>query len=417
VTFSDKATRSRLRGGADILGAACVLAALVYYASRGAHLQWDAKIYLAAARAARAGLDPYVLTHLTLAPGRPAALPFLYPPVALSPFLLLAQLPVPRALALWMTLHAALLVGLVVVWRRFFMPRVPWSALALVALFGSNAAALWDLRAGNVALVEALLLWTAFACFAAGRRRAFAALVVAASVFKLAPAVFLLLLLVPTARAKARPLLFAGALVGLCALVGGPFLIGPAAAWRGFLANLPSGFPVGDANPSAWAAIESGARAFVADAAWRERIVPLAWAAYAAALLAASAPWLRGAWRAGDPVRWTMGATVLYLLLAPRPMAYGFVLAGAPLLYFAPGVFRRGGGALAFAALVSAQGLLAALSMPFGGAFGLYGAFLVLAGVWAVVLAGPPSVAESDALAGAVQDARPSARSRVRAAA
>lgn len=60
-------------------------------------------------------------------------------------------------------------------------------AIALTAVFGWNGAALWDLRAGNVAIVGATLLWGAFGTCAAGRRTAFAALVVAASCLKLAP--------------------------------------------------------------------------------------------------------------------------------------------------------------------------------------------------------------------------------------
>src|SRR4029078_2135963 len=112
-------------------------------------------------------------------------------------FVALSTLPEPVALALWAALKVVLTVFLVVVWKRVFLPRAPWSQLAWVAVLASNASAVWDVRSGNVALVEAALVWAALACYVRGRVRMFAALVVLSATFELIPAVFLFLLLVP----------------------------------------------------------------------------------------------------------------------------------------------------------------------------------------------------------------------------
>src|SRR5204862_2684412 len=104
-----------------------------------------------------------------------ATAPFVYPPLALGLFLPLARLPLPSAAALWMGLDAVVLVGLVILWRGLF-PRLGVLALALCAVYGWNASGRWALAVGNVAWIEAGLVWAGLACFIAGRRAAFAAL-------------------------------------------------------------------------------------------------------------------------------------------------------------------------------------------------------------------------------------------------
>ena len=137
----------------DVSLALAAFAVLVRAAVRAVHLQWDFRVYLAAARAARRGMDPYVIENLRAVTERPVTLPFLYPPAALAPFLALSSLPEPIALALWAALKVVLVVFLVVLWKRVFLPGAPWSQLAWVAVLGANAAALWDVRSGNVGLV------------------------------------------------------------------------------------------------------------------------------------------------------------------------------------------------------------------------------------------------------------------------
>jgi hypothetical protein len=379
----------------DWVGLALIALYLVAFVAANAHLQWDFKQYLQAARAAWAGLDPYRIENLTL-PGRPATFPFVYPPIVLPFFRALTALP--NATTAWIVLKAALLAALVLLWRRW-LPRgehapgrvhVPadagWLALTLVAVFGWNGAALCDLRAGNVTLLECALLWSAFECYRAGRRTAFALLVVIASCFKLWPACFLLLLLAPAGRERPSPGRLILALALLAGLVFGPTWIRPASHWRSFLSIVPPASALGGANPSGLALARSLVeRAGVIGPA-ATRIALAIWVASAIALLAISAPFLRGLWRAHDPQRWVMAAVMLETLLAPRPMAYGFlVLAPAP-LFFAPAPFRGRIGGLLLAIVLSAQGLSSAAHIEPSSALVTFSPLLLTLAVWLLVV-------------------------------
>ena len=387
---------------ADLAGLAFVAAYVLRIALRGARLQWDFRVYYEAARAALAGLDPYRVENLVSVSGRPANLRFLYPPIALTPFLGFAVLPEPVALALWMACKVLLLAGLVVLWKRVFVPEAGWFATALVAVFAANASALWDLRTGNVALVEAALIWGGLAAFVAGRRGWFAALVVLAATFKLAPAAFLLLLLVPTRGARARPDLLGVALALLLALVLGPLVAGPTAHWRGFLAGLSGGgFPLSGANPSvfAWLVERAGSVSAFALGGW------LAWL-LALGLLSAGA--LRALWRAGDARAWSIAAVALYLLAHPRPMAYGWVLGGGALLALiraaVPGAFARAGLVL----LACGQGLLWAFQMGWDSPLVSYAPVEFAALLWFLAVL-PPGAGILHAGDSALDEAQPAA--------
>jgi hypothetical protein len=378
---------SKLARLAELGGLLLIAFELLRIAVKAARLQWDFRVYLAAARAALAGLDPYRLENLIAVSRHAVPLPFLYPPLGLLPFLPLALLPGRVALAAWLSLKVSLLVALVILWKRVFVPRAGWFAIAAVAVFGSNAAALWDLRSGNVGLVEAFLLWAALACYVRGRRGAFAALVVAAAMFKLAPAVFLLLLLVPAGGQPARPRLLGAALGALLVLVLAPLWVGPLAHGREFLTNLGGDFPVGEANPSALAFFQTLLRP--AGSTALSGAAALCWAAYVGLLLLVSARGLRALWRAQDPCAWAVAAVALYLLISPRPMAYGFVLGGGALValirHAAPGALARAG----LVAIVSAQGVLWALQWQWPGMVTSHAPWLVLLALWLAALAAP----------------------------
>ncbi|MEP7028719.1 MAG: glycosyltransferase 87 family protein [Candidatus Eisenbacteria bacterium] len=369
---------------ANLAGGLAVAGYTGFMAARGVRLQWDFRVYLAAAQAAHAGLDPYVVENLVRVSGRPVPLAFLYPPAALLSFLALAAMPQPVALALWMSFKLLLLAGLVVLWKRVFVQDAGWFPLALVAVFGSNAAALWDLRSGNVALVEAALIWSALACFVAGRRRGFAALIVIAAVCKLAPALFLLLLLVPTSGQRARPKLLAAALAALGAIVFVPMWMGPAATWRGFLGASYGAFPVNEANPSALGFLVERFGGVT------PAVVAL-WLAYLAALALLLARPLRRLARERDACAWAIAAVAIYLAAHPRPMAYGWVLGGGALVALiraaAPGGLARAG----LVALVLAQGVLWAFQQPWTGTLAGYMPVILLLALAALAAAAPRS--------------------------
>ncbi len=374
----------------DFAGLALVALYTFTAAWRAVALQWDYRVYLRAAEAARAGFNPYHLDELMAATGTPVALPFLYPPITLLPFAALASLPPAAALATWMTLKLVLLAGLALLWKRLLPRSVGWLPLALVTVFGSNGAALWDLRAGNVGIVEAALVWGALAAFVAGRRVAFAALLVAAACFKFAPLALLLLLFAPPANARRAAVTFGAALAAFALLLFGPLLFPPANAWGGFLSHLPGELPVGDANPSLHALATSYARGVIADPGRARLAALVAWGLVVALVLIASRRWLEETLRRRDPVRTAFGAAYLFVLLAPRPMAYGFALLAPAPLYFAPRPFDSPSGRIVLALVFAAQGLLRAANVGTHSTLLMHAPSLLALAVWLLIVVAPP---------------------------
>ena len=360
-------------------GVALVALCLALYAMRAAPLQWDLRTYLAATRATLAGINPYRVENLADFAGR-GVLPFVYPLPALVFFLPL--IPLATAPAAFIGVKLALLAGLVAGWAKALRPVRAVLPLALLAVFGWNGAALWDLRAGNVAIVECGLLWGAFACFVAGRRAAFAVLVVMAATFKVFPLAFLLLLLVPAGGSGPRPWLLAGSLAAFVAAVVAPMRIGPAAGWEPFFAHVPMVNTIGEANPSAIGFATLALQRLVIAEPLASRVAIPVWVTVALALVAWSLPWFRAAWRARNATRWVMGGVVLYVLLLPRPMAYGYVLLAPAPLFLAPPPFDRPAGRVVLALILSAQGLTTAMHHGSDSLAFLYAPLLLTLCVW-----------------------------------
>lgn len=347
-------------GGLALEAAVLVLLLLLALAIVRLSLQrpWDTETYWYAAKAALQGLNPYDPAHLARLARRPFGMPFLYPPITLPLFMPLTLLPVIPAAEAWVVAKVVLLFVLLQVWRRRFLPGLHPAVLTVAAVFGFNAAVVWDLKTGNIAVPEEVLLWAGFVAYAAGRRRLFAGCIVAAALFKLLPILFLALLWVPGRKGRTDGRLALGALAAWAGLTFLPALIGPAWA-RDFLHLAPAERPVGTAGPSALGLI---------DMLWKDRPGPLVappyrtlslWVGYAAVLIGISVTALRRAWRRGDAAEWVMVAAMLYALLMPRMAAYSYLLAVVPCIALTASTFRRIGGGYVVAALISAQAVLA----------------------------------------------------------
>jgi hypothetical protein len=370
----------------ELAGVALIGLYLAAFVPRNVSLQWDLDACLTAARTALGGMNPYRLEDLARFTSRPATHPWLYPPIALLPFLGLTALPAGMAGVAWIAAKVAILIGLVALWSRWFAPRAGLLAVALVAVFGWNGAALHDLRTGNVALVECALLWSAFACWVAGRRALFATLVVAASVFKLMPAMHLLLLLVPCGRRGPEVGRCIVSVVVLAALVWAPFAIGPIAEWQGFLRYVPDARTLGDANPSALALATVIVERLGVTGTRVEPAALALWALYGTALVAISGRHLQALWKRRDGTSWVAAAVTLELLLAPRPMAYGFVHLGAAPLLLAASLPARPGFGLLLALILSAQGLARAAHQQLDATLVVFSPLLLTLGLWLLAI-------------------------------
>jgi hypothetical protein len=321
--------------------------------------QWDFRTFRYAAEARARGLDPYRLQDLSVVAGQRVPLPFLYPPGTLPLFAPLARLPIITAAALWLGFKLVLLIGLIAIWRSVFVPEINELTLLFVAVFGYDAALLWDLRAGNVTVIEQALLWSGFACYVRGRWAGFATLVACASIFKLVPIVYLGLLLAPRERARRSvPFALAGAIgfgLWLWLTTRGE----DGASWVP-LGNLGPARVLGPSNPCALAFIDGLGtqhprlfRALPSFAIWL-------WAVYAVVLALVSFPALRRSWRAPDPSTRIAMTVMFTTLVSPRVIVYGYLALVIPTLML---VGRVVGGAWRWVLIAAtcAQGVIVAL--------------------------------------------------------
>jgi len=178
--------------------------ALFHIATHRARYQWDFRTYYYGSSAYQAGLDPYRLRSLSQVAGREIGFPFVYPPFALILFAPMTALETPVAYILFLVLKVAAFMGLLVVWRKGFLPEgLPPLFLAFL-VFGFGGALMADFTAGNVAVFEQLTLWVGFLGLVRRRPGVFCAGVIAASLLKLLPIVFLFLLLLAGTRRNTR---------------------------------------------------------------------------------------------------------------------------------------------------------------------------------------------------------------------
>jgi hypothetical protein len=324
-----------------------------HYFSLGHVGGWDCETYYYAASAAQHGLDPYNLEKLAAVAKRPVALPFLYPPATLLFFTPLTWMSVSTAVSVWFAIKLALFALLLWLWHKRFLRDTDAIILSMVAALGFNAAPLWDLRGGNVAILESLLLWWAFVCYVEERRTAFAALVVLASVFKIVPILFLVLLLVPSKREPARPILALGGGAALAAFVLLPVLFGPPWA-SNFLRPAASVRPTGVVNPCALGIFDTLLGSGRPESLGPAYLPVLLWAAYCVTLAGLSWPAVKMAWDARNPLRCVLVSVFLFVLLSPRPMIYSYLMLVPPVMALATPILKRFGGQFLLAALLIA---------------------------------------------------------------
>ena len=245
-----------------------------------------------------------------------------------------------------------------------------------------DAALLWDLRTGNAALVEETWLWLGLAALARGRRGIAAVWIALASVFKLYPILFLVLLAPPLSGPRRR---WVPVAVGLGIFAG--LLAFPSAhsgAWlRTLVAAAVQDRPPAGVNPSALAVIdgilEAAGLSGVA-AAW---IAPAVFLVYVAALLAWSAPALRRIAPSAPPVDRVTTAVLLWFLLSPRTIVYAYASAVPASLLVLHRATRSPRERAAGAALLIGQGIVRLLPGNPPAWLGAASFFLVL-GAWAL---------------------------------
>ena len=338
---------------------------------------WDFETYRLAARAAADGLNPYSADDLERVARRPVGMHFFYPPITLPLFLPFIGLSLPSAALLWLMIKTVVLVGLFQIWRKYFVPTVPLLLLCPAIAFAFNGSVIWDLRTGNVTIIQDLLIWLGLAAYVHGRRVLAAVGIVAGSIFKVLPAAFLLLLLFKVQDKRPSWKVVLVSLICLLILVFGASLFG--FRWVPHFKSLSFAGPWGMANPSVLCVVNSLALRWNG-AALPESSNLVLWLWYVLTLLLISAFALRRAWKAKDAMLWVLTLTPLFVLLNPRPVAYGYFMATPSALVLLSEPIRIWRSEIA-ALVISAQGILGAF-LEYRDVWTTNLAFLVLLAFW-----------------------------------
>ena len=149
---------------------------------------WDFHIYYSAAEAYIAGANPYhdVFTGLG----------YRYPPFTLWLFVPFTLFDIGLASGLYFIFQCILLFTVIYLWTKGILKKEIDILFVLFCLFAYNFAVLQDIIAGNITLLEQLLIWLAFYFFLKkGRLMLFCLFIILAATFKLQPILFLILLL------------------------------------------------------------------------------------------------------------------------------------------------------------------------------------------------------------------------------
>ncbi len=194
---------------------------------------YDARAYLAAARAVRAGHDPVDPQTAMLLPelgvqtqdGRPPVPAYLYPPLLALLLIPFTALPIDTALAIWVMLVAVLMLLLIPLLSRF----AGWPIAALAVLGFAQA---WvTVRMGQINGIVALLMTLALLDLRRGRSEWTGGWLAAGALLKITPAISLATFLV---RREWRVVL-AGATLALVVIAATLPITGAGTWMRGVL--------------------------------------------------------------------------------------------------------------------------------------------------------------------------------------
>jgi len=157
--------------------------------------QNDFKVYYYSARAYYAGLNPYDSNDVSLVAPVPINHKFIYSPAVLFLFSFLSNVEYTSAFYLFLGFKCLALAGLILLWKNSFLPKGSDPAFYLFCLLAFNGSLYIDIAAGNISIIEQLILWLAFYFLIKNRFAQFCILIVFASLFKVTPILFLFLLL------------------------------------------------------------------------------------------------------------------------------------------------------------------------------------------------------------------------------
>lgn len=168
--------------------------------------QWDFQMQYSSAKVFAEGENPYNIGVINEYTGN--ALWYAYPPATLWFYRIFTLFEYDTAYTLFLSLKVAVIIGLVLLWQKKFITKSASALFYLFILLVFNSAVFLDIRAGNINMLEQLMIWLGFYFFLERRWLLFCFFILLASTFKMTPAVFLVLLF--TTEDKKKYLYFFG---------------------------------------------------------------------------------------------------------------------------------------------------------------------------------------------------------------
>jgi len=298
---------------------------IIRFASNSRRNQWDLRVYYHASEAFLNGSDPYDCHRWSETADNSMELEYVYPPITLLLFAPLTILPYSVAVWVFIFLKAACLAFLIMTWIKWFVPDKRLGPLFwLFIVFAFNRTVYIDFRVGNIAVFEQLVIWFALACFLRKRFYLFTVIIVAASLFKVFPILFLGLLLFPGSK-RSRRLLFSG--IAVFALVNaGMYLFWPG-LFHGFLNNASAISESGLTNPSSIALLKDWFSAFGVTG----DVYMFAYVAAALIVIGFTVVTMTRSRSSGSTIGLIMLYCLAYALIMPQLRSYCYILLIVPL--------------------------------------------------------------------------------------
>jgi hypothetical protein len=346
--------------------------------------QWDFSIYYHAVLAREAGKNPYETEDLQEL-GHSFDRSFRYPPIVLGVLRPVVSLPYVSAARVWLLLKLALVGAVVLLWKRVFVPRCSLLLLLWLTMFAFNAALIWDLRSGNISVLEQLLLWAGLACYLRGRLALFVLFVVFAAVFKLTLIAFLLLLVWHPERPLSRLLLSLGGVLVFIMLILLPIFSSPELG-RQFLGSMDLFDTTTRSNPTAYSVFRM-IYGYISGADPEHRLVFSFGLVYTALILTFSFKTLLFLRRHVDLLPFICGFCVVFALIMPRFIAYSYLLLVVPAIVLWFPLARNLGAAVVLAGLMAVQGLQMLPPVEFGEVLTTHFAYFLVLTLWILTIA------------------------------
>ena len=167
---------------------------VLHIAAHDDQYQWDFRTHRKAAEIFVSGSDPY--DPDVLINKKDANFLYTYPPVTLGFYWLFTLTSYETSFHIFLFAKCILLIGLIVFWKWAFLRQEGDSLFYLFSLLAFNCSVFADLIAGNINLVEQILLWAAFFFYLKRRLVLFCVFMLLAASFKMTPIFFLVLLLI-----------------------------------------------------------------------------------------------------------------------------------------------------------------------------------------------------------------------------